>query len=101
MTSPLRVFLSGERKHRNSTRKCKGETIYFLKRNNPPTIKCPHTVLDYKGKKKYLGKFLSTEDVENTYFACFLNTFQYIAYILVFRHHLFHKLTKLNKIAFN
>lgn len=68
------VCTPGGRKHRNSGRKKKKETRYFLGQNQPPIMKCPHTALDYKGKKECLGKSLSTGDAESMYFACLLDS---------------------------
>lgn len=55
---------SGGRKSRKKERKPKKETRYFSSLNNPPIIKCPHTVSQKIGKKKCVGASLSIGDVE-------------------------------------
>lgn len=63
----------GGRKHRNSERKRKKDTRYFVGRNQPPKIECPHTVLHNKGNNKCMSKSLSAGDVERMYFACYFS----------------------------
>nr|CAH7723468.1 unnamed protein product [Callosobruchus chinensis] len=39
---------AGGRKHRNSARKKKNQSRYFIGRNDPPIMTCPHTVLVFR-----------------------------------------------------
>nr|CAH7730369.1 unnamed protein product [Callosobruchus chinensis] len=73
---------AGGRKHRNSARKKKNQSRYFIGRNDPPIMTCPHTVLGYKGKKKCLSRSLTAGDVE------------------VFRQHLFAQASKVEQDRF-